>query len=148
MRSVLVDPDKKTANVSPGYSLGDVDHETQRFGLVVPAGIVTTTGVAGLTLGGGFGWTSRKFGFTCDNVISYDVVTSEGEFIKASENQNPELFWGLKGGGENFGIVTNFEFRLHGLGSQVVAACVSILLNMLEMYSIFIDNIARKFLMK
>lgn len=121
MRSVLVDPGKKTANVSPGCLLGEVDHETQRFGLIVPAGIVTTTGAAGLTLGGGFGWTSRKFGLTCDNVISYDVVTSEGKFIKASENQNPELFWGLKGGGGNFGIVTNFEFRLHGLGPQVVA---------------------------
>lgn len=121
MRSVLVDPDKKTANVSPGCLLGEVDHETQKFGLIVPAGIVTTTGAAGLTLGGGFGWTSRKFGLTCDNVISYDVVTSEGKFIKASENQNPELFWGLKGGGGNFGIVTNFEFRLHGLGPQVVA---------------------------
>ena len=121
MKSVLVDPDNKTANVSPGCCLGEVDHETQRFGLIVPAGIVTTTGAAGLTLGGGFGWTSRKFGLTCDNVISYDVVTSEGEFIKANENQNPELYWGLKGGGGNFGIVSNFEYKLYDLGPQVVA---------------------------
>jgi FAD/FMN-containing dehydrogenase len=121
MKSVLVDPDKKRANVSAGCCLGEVDHETKGFGLIVPAGIVTTTGAAGLTLGGGFGWTSRKFGLTCDNVISYDVVTSKGEFIKASENQNPELLWGLKGGGGNFGIVTNFEFKLYGLGPQVAA---------------------------
>lgn len=121
MKSVVIDPDKKTANVAPGCCLGEVDHEAQRFGQIVPAGIVTTTGAAGLTLGGGFGWTTRKFALTCDNVISYDVVTSRGDFIKVNQNQNPELFWGLKGGGGNFGIVTNFEYTLQDLGPEVAA---------------------------
>lgn len=121
MNSVRVDPNNKTANVSPGCCLGEVDHETQKFGLIVPAGIVTTTGAAGLTLGGGFGWTSRKYGLTCDNVISYDVVTANGQFVKASKDENPELFWGLRGGGGNFGIVTNFEYRLHDFGPEVAA---------------------------
>ncbi len=121
MKSVLADPHKKTANVSAGCCLGEVDHETQRFGLMMPAGIVTTTGAAGLTLGGGFGWTSRKYGLTCDSVISYDVVTAGGQFIKVSRDQNPDLYWGLRGGGGNFGIVTNFEYRLYGFGPEVAA---------------------------
>jgi len=121
MKSVRVDPDKRIAQAEPGVSLGELDHETQAFGLVVPAGIVTTTGIAGLTLGGGFGWTSRKFGLTCDNLLSVQVVTADGKLIRVSEKENPDLFWGVRGGGGNFGIVTSFEYKLFPLGPTVVA---------------------------
>jgi FAD/FMN-containing dehydrogenase len=104
--------------------LGELDRETQTFGRAVPSGIVTHTGVAGLTLGGGIGWIMRKYGLSIDNLVSVDVVTADGEFVKASENENAELFWGVRGGGGNFGIVTDFEFRLHPLGPQVMAGPV------------------------
>lgn len=113
MRGVRVDPDAKRAWVQGGALLGDVDRETNHFGLVSPGGTVSHTGVAGLTLGGGHGWTQRKFGMACDNVVAYDVVTASGEFVRATEDENADLFWGLRGGGGNFGIVTSFEFRLH-----------------------------------
>ena len=121
MRSVRVDPAARRAWVGPGATLGDVDKETQAFGLVVPTGINSTTGIAGLTLGGGFGWTTRKFGLTVDNLQSVDLVTAEGRLVRASETENSDLFWALRGGGGNFGIATEFEFRLHPLGPEVLS---------------------------
>jgi FAD/FMN-containing dehydrogenase len=124
MRSVRVDPKARRAWVEAGATLGDVDHETQAFGLAVPTGINSTTGIAGLTLGGGFGWFTRKHGLTCDNLVSADVVTADGKLIRASANENADLFWALRGGGGNFGVVTSFEFQLHPLGPQVFAGLV------------------------
>jgi len=124
MRDVRVDPAARTVRVSPGATLGDLDHETQAFGLAVPVGINSTTGVAGLTLGGGFGWISRKHGLTCDNLLSADVVTADGKLVRASAKEEAELFWGLRGGGGNLGIVTSFEFRAHPVGPEVLAGLV------------------------
>jgi FAD/FMN-containing dehydrogenase len=124
MRSVRVDPAARIARVEAGCTLGDVDHETQAFGLAVPTGINSTTGIAGLTLGGGFGWISRSRGLTIDSLLSADVVTADGELVHASEDQHPDLFWAIRGGGGNFGIVTSFEFRLHPVGPQVYAGLV------------------------
>lgn len=124
MRSVHVDPQTRTARVEPGATLGDFDKEAQAFGLATPLGINSTTGVAGLTLGGGFGWLSRKFGFTIDNLISADVVTADGRLVKASATENPDLFWAIRGGGGNFGVVTSFEFKLHPVGPEVVAGLI------------------------
>ena len=124
MKGVRIDPDAGTARAQAGVLLGELDRETQAFGMAVPAGIVTHTGLAGLTLGGGIGWIMRKYGLTVDNLASVDVVTADGEFVKASENENADLFWGVRGGGGNFGIVTDFEFRLHPLGPQVMAGPV------------------------
>ncbi|WP_435348791.1 FAD-binding oxidoreductase [Haloarchaeobius sp. HRN-SO-5] len=120
MRSVVVDPDAKTATVEAGATLADVDHETQAFGLATPLGINSTTGVAGLTLGGGFGWLTRKYGMTVDNLRSADVVTADGELVHASAESNPDLFWGIRGGSGNFGVVTSFEFDLHEVGPEVL----------------------------
>jgi hypothetical protein len=121
MKGIRVDPEARTARVQAGVVLGELDRETQAFGLAVPAGIVTTTGVAGLTLGGGIGWLQRKYGLTIDQLLSVDVVTASGDFVKASEKENADLFWGVRGGGGNFGIVTEFEFRLNPLGPTVLA---------------------------
>lgn len=121
MSAVRVDPDEKTARVEPGVVLNELDHETQAFSLATPVGYNSTTGVAGLTLGGGFGWLSRKYGMTVDNLISADVVTADGELVHASETENEDLFWGLRGGGGNFGIVTSFEFELHDVGPTVLS---------------------------
>jgi len=121
MRSVRVDPRARTARVEPGATLGDLDKETQAFGLATPTGINSTTGVAGLTLGGGFGWLSRKHGLTVDNLLSADVVTAAGEQVRASEADHPDLFWAIRGGGGNFGVVTSFEFALHPVGPEVIA---------------------------
>jgi FAD/FMN-containing dehydrogenase len=121
MRSVRVDRAARVAWVEPGATLGDFDRETQAFGLTTPVGINSTTGIAGLTLGGGFGWTSRKFGMSIDNLIGADVVTADGQLRRASEKENADLFWALRGGGGNFGIVTGFEFRLHALEPQVLS---------------------------
>jgi FAD/FMN-containing dehydrogenase len=112
MKSVRIDPFARTARVEPGVTLGEFDREAQAFGLVTPTGINSTTGIAGLTLGGGFGWTSRKFGLTADNLIGADVVTADGRLVHASDAENPDLFWAIRGGGGNFGIVVGFEFRL------------------------------------
>jgi FAD/FMN-containing dehydrogenase len=124
MKGIRVDPEARTARAQAGVLLGELDQETQAFGLAAPAGIVTHTGLAGLTLGGGIGWIMRKHGLTVDQLRSVDMVTADGEFVKASENENPDLFWGLRGGGGNFGIVTDFEYRLNPLGPTVVAGPV------------------------
>jgi FAD/FMN-containing dehydrogenase len=113
MRGVIVDPKARTARVQAGARLADIDRETHVHGLAVPAGVVSRTGIAGLTLGGGVGWLVRKYGLTCDNVLSFDVVTAEGKPLTASAESNQDLFWGLRGGGGNFGIVTSFLFRAH-----------------------------------
>ncbi len=124
MKSVRIDPATRTARVEPGATLADFDREAQAFALATPLGINSTTGVAGLTLGGGFGWTTRKFGLTIDNLISADVVTADGKLVCASDKENPDLFWALRGGGGNFGVVTGFEFRLHPLGPEVLSGLV------------------------
>jgi FAD/FMN-containing dehydrogenase len=124
MKSVHVDPGSGRARVEPGATLADLDRETQAFGLATPLGINSTTGVAGLALGGGFGWTTRKFGLTIDNLVSADVVTADAKLLHASEKENPDLFWALRGGGGNFGVVTSFEFKLHPLGPEVLSGLV------------------------
>lgn len=124
MKSVRVDASAKTAWVEPGATLGDVDKETAANGLVLPTGINSTTGIAGLTLGGGFGWLTRKYGMTLDNLISADVVTADGKRRRASDTENPDLFWAIRGGGGNFGIVTGFEFALHPMRGEVLAGLI------------------------
>lgn len=124
MDSVRVNPLAQTVRVGPGATLGDVDHETVPFGLVAPSGVVSITGVAGLTLGGGFGYLCRKHGLTIDNLRAVDLVTAEGELVHASDEENPELFWGLRGGSGNFGIVTSFEFELHELNQEILAGLI------------------------
>jgi len=124
MKSVRVNPFDQTARVEPAATLGDFDKEAQAFGLAAPLGINSTTGVAGLTLGGGFGWMSRKYGLTIDNLLSADVVTAEGQLLHASEHENSDLFWAIRGGGGNFGIVTSFEYQLHAIGKEVLSGLV------------------------
>ena len=124
LRDVRVDPTGRTLRAGPGATLGDLDHEAQAFGLAVPVGINTTTGIAGLTLGGGFGWISRKHGLTVDSLLSADVVLADGRLVHASPKDEPELFWGLQGGGGNLGIVTSFEFKAHPVGPEVLAGLV------------------------
>lgn len=124
MKSIRVDPLMRRAWVEPGATLADLDKETQAFGLALPVGINSTTGIAGLTLGGGFGWTTRKFGLTIDNLLSADIVTADGHLRRASQSENTDLFWAIRGGGGNFGVVTAFEFQLHKLGPQVLAGLV------------------------
>jgi len=124
MRGIRVDPQARTARAQAGVLLGELDRETQAFGLAVPAGIVTHTGLAGLTLGGGIGWLMRKYGLTIDQLLSVDMVTADGEFVRASHDENAELFWGVRGAGGNFGIVTEFEFRLNPVGPFVMAGPV------------------------
>jgi FAD/FMN-containing dehydrogenase len=121
MKGIRVDPEAGTARAQAGVLLGELDHETQAFGLAVPAGIVTHTGLAGLTLGGGIGWLMRKHGLTIDQLLSVDMVTADGTFVKANPHSNPELFWGVRGAGSNYGIVTEFEFRLNPVGPVVLA---------------------------
>jgi FAD/FMN-containing dehydrogenase len=121
MKRIEVDLRTRTARVQAGVLLGELDRTTQAFGLAVPAGIVTHTGLAGLTLGGGIGWLMRKYGLTIDQLLSVDMVTANGELVKASETENPDLFWGIRGAGSNFGIVIEFEFRLNSVGPTVLA---------------------------
>src|SRR4029078_6829865 len=121
MRQVKVDAGARTARVEGGATLADVDRETQASALATPLGINSTTGIGGLTLGGGFGWLSRRFGLTIDNLISAEIVSAAGRTLTVSETQNADLFWGIRGGGGNFGVVTSFEFRLHKFGPNLVA---------------------------
>jgi FAD/FMN-containing dehydrogenase len=124
MKRVHVDPNARRATVEPGCTLADFDAAAQAHGLATPLGINSTTGVAGLTLGGGFGWLSRKYGMTVDNLLSAEVVTSDGKRVHASETENADLFWGLRGGGGNFGVVTSFEFQLHPVGPNVLSGLI------------------------
>ena len=119
MKNVSVDPSKLVARVGGGATFGDVDHATYPFGLAVPGGVVSTTGVAGLTLGGGIGYLTRSVGLSIDNLLSADVVLADGRQVTASDYQNEDLFWALRGGGGNFGVVTSFEFQLHEVGDIV-----------------------------
>ena len=121
MRAVRVDLAGRRAWVQGGALWGDVDHETQVYGLATTGGIVSHTGVAGLTLGGGLGWLMRKHGLTVDNLLAVEVVTADGERLRASEDEHHDLFWAVRGGGGNFGVVTSFEFRLHPVGPTVLA---------------------------
>jgi FAD/FMN-containing dehydrogenase len=124
MKGVQVDPKARVARVNAGVLAGELDRETQLFGLATPTGRVTTTGVGGFTLGGGYAWTSPKHGLACDNMISAQVVTADGRILTASEDENADLLWGLRGGSGNFGVVTSYEFRLHELGPIVMAGLV------------------------
>jgi FAD/FMN-containing dehydrogenase len=116
MKSVRVDPLQRTARAEAGLTWGEYNHETQAFGLASTGGVVSTTGIAGLTLGGGLGWLMGKHGLSCDNLLSADMVTADGRLLTASAQEHPDLFWGLRGGGGNFGVVTSFEYRLHAVG--------------------------------
>jgi FAD/FMN-containing dehydrogenase len=120
MKGIRIDPQARTARAQGGVTWGDLDHEAQAFGLAAPGGIVSTTGIAGLTLGGGYGWLRRKYGLSCDNLIAADVVTADGQLLTVSETEHPDLLWALRGGGGNFGVVTSFEYRLHAVGPEVL----------------------------
>lgn len=120
MKGVQVDPETRIARAEAGVTWAELDRKTQAFGLATPGGVVSDTGIAGLTLGGGIGWLRRKYGLSCDNLVSVDVVTASGEFLTASETENSDLFWGIRGGGGNFGIVTSFEYELHPVGPEIM----------------------------
>jgi FAD/FMN-containing dehydrogenase len=124
MKGIWVDPAARTARAQAGVLWGEFDRETQAFGLATTGGVVSTTGVAGLTLAGGFGWLMRKHGLTIDNLRSVDLITADGELLRASEREHPDLFWGVRGAGANFGIVTSFEYQLHPLGPTVIGGMV------------------------
>jgi FAD/FMN-containing dehydrogenase len=129
LKGVYVDPSSRRARANAGVLWGEFDRETQLFGLATPGGRVTTTGVGGFTLGGGYGWLSPKYGLTCDNLVSADVVTADGALVRASETENSDLLWGLRGGSSNFGVVTSFEFQLHPVGPIVLGG---MLIHMIE----------------
>ncbi len=124
-RGVWVDPTRRVARAQAGCLLGDVDSETQQHGLATVLGFVSTTGIAGLTLGGGFGYLTRRFGWTVDNVLAMDVVCADGRLVRASEDEHADLFWALRGGGGNFGVVTGFEYRLHPVGPEIMAGAIA-----------------------
>lgn len=144
MRGVWVDPDARKAQAQPGCILGDVDRETQVHGLASVLGFVSQTGITGLTLGGGFGYLTRKYGWTSDNVRSIELVTAEGNVTRASEKKHPDLFWGLRGGGGNFGVVTNIEYELYPVGPEIVAGAIAWRATdarkVLEMYHMLVEQ--------
>ena len=142
MKGVRVDLDSKTARAEPGVTWGEFDRETQAFGLATTGGLVSTTGIAGLTLGGGLGWLMGNHGLACDNLISVDVVTADGRLLTASASRNEDLFWGLRGGGGNFGIATSFEFRLHPVGPMLGGILIHRLDKAAEIIR-FYDNFTR-----
>ncbi len=125
MRGVRVDPTARLAWAQAGCLLGDVDRETQLHGLAAPLGFVSTTGIAGLTLGGGFGYLTRRFGWTCDNVVAFDVVTADARIVRATETEHSDLFWALRGGGGNFGVVTGFTYRLAPVGPEILGGAIA-----------------------
>ena len=120
MKGVRVDPERRSVRAEGGVTIGELDEETQKFGLATPMGVVSETGIAGLTLGGGLGWLRRKYGLSSDNLVSVNLVTADGRYLTASETENPDLFWGIRGGGGNFGVVTSFEYRLYPVGPEVM----------------------------
>jgi FAD/FMN-containing dehydrogenase len=124
MKSIRVDPVNGTARAEPGLTWAEFDQETQAFGMAITGGQISTTGIAGVTLGGGWGWLGRKYGLACDNLLSVDIVTADGKLLTASATENEDLFWGVRGGGGNFGVVTSFEYRLHPVGPVVLAGVV------------------------
>jgi FAD/FMN-containing dehydrogenase len=124
MKNVRVDAGKRHAYVEPGATLANFDEAVQAHGLATPVGINSTTGIAGLTLGGGFGWLTRKYGMTIDNLVSVDMITAEGKKIRASQKENADIFWAIRGGGGNFGVVTQFEFQLFPVGPEIVAGLI------------------------
>ena len=125
MRGVRVDPSQRTVRVAGGATWGDVDRETQLQGLAAPLGFVSTTGIAGLTLGGGFGYLARRFGWTCDSVVAFDVVTADARIVRATETEHPDLFWAPRGGGGNFGVVTGFTYRLAPVGPEILGGAIA-----------------------
>jgi FAD/FMN-containing dehydrogenase len=124
MKGIRVDPGRRTVQAQAGVTWGDLDHETQAFGLATTGGQISTTGIAGLTLGGGLGWLMRKCGLVVDNLLSADVVLADGRFVTCSATEHADLFWGLRGGGGNLGLVTSFEYRLHAIGPIVTGGVV------------------------
>ncbi len=120
MKGVRVDPERRMVSAGGGVTIGELDKETQVFGLATPMGVVSETGISGLTLGGGIGWLRRKHGLSCDNLVSAEVVTADGRLLRVDASENEDLFWGLRGGGGNFGIVTSFEYLLHPIGPEVM----------------------------
>ena len=148
MRTVRVDPDAKTARAGGGATWGDFNQATHAFGLATTGGIISTTGVSGLTLGGGIGYLTRGFGLSCDNLISADVVTADGRFLVASEKQNEDLFWALRGGGGNFGVVTSLEFKLHPVQNVVAGPIffeLSAAADLLRFFNTFIEDAPPEF---
>jgi FAD/FMN-containing dehydrogenase len=142
MKSVRVDPQGRTVRAEPGLTLGELDRDCQRFGLATPTGIVSATGIAGLTLGGGIGWLGGKHGLACDNLLSVDIVTADGKLLTASATEQPDLFWAARGGGANLGVVTSFEYRLHEVG-PVLGGAVVWPLNQAKRVLRFYDEFAR-----
>jgi FAD/FMN-containing dehydrogenase len=144
MRNVCVDAAKRRAYVEPGATLADLDEAAGAHGLATPVGINSTTGIAGLTLGGGFGWLTRKYGMTIDNLVSVDMTTADGKKVRASEKENSDLFWAIRGGGGNFGVVTRFEFQLFPVGPEVVAGLIVFrfdqAMQILTKYRQFVDS--------